>query len=92
MTRPECPLLAQSGHRDALNQCPLLGVKRTCLVQVAMTANDPKRIFRTRYRSLASGSRPGCLPQTVETCGMAAFSAYVEPNPGITFKGSVRRE
>src|SRR6516164_2776127 len=26
---PECPLLAQSGHRDPLNQCPLLGVKRT---------------------------------------------------------------
>ena len=25
----QCPLLAQSGHRDALNQCPLLGVKRT---------------------------------------------------------------
>src|SRR5215472_5268938 len=25
----QCPLLAQSGHADALNQCPLLGVKRT---------------------------------------------------------------
>ena len=25
----ECPLLAQSGHSDALNQCPLSGVKRT---------------------------------------------------------------
>jgi len=24
-----CLLLAQSGHRDALSQCPLLGVKRT---------------------------------------------------------------
>ena len=24
-----CPLLAQSGHRDTLNQCPFLGVKRT---------------------------------------------------------------
>jgi hypothetical protein len=23
------PLLAQSGHRDAAPQCPLLGVKRT---------------------------------------------------------------
>jgi hypothetical protein len=23
------PLLAQSGHPKALNQCPLLGVKRT---------------------------------------------------------------
>ena len=26
-----CLSLAQSGHRDALNQCPLLGVKQTCL-------------------------------------------------------------
>jgi hypothetical protein len=25
----QCPLLAQSGHTDPLNQCPLLGVKRT---------------------------------------------------------------
>jgi hypothetical protein len=24
----QCLLLAQSGHPDALNQCPLLGVKR----------------------------------------------------------------
>ena len=24
-----CPLLAQSGHPNTLNQCPLLGVKRT---------------------------------------------------------------
>jgi hypothetical protein len=28
-TAPECLLLAQSGHRDTLNQCPFLGVKRT---------------------------------------------------------------
>src|SRR5262249_53933057 len=27
--RPECLLLAQSGHPDALNQCPLSGVERT---------------------------------------------------------------
>jgi hypothetical protein len=25
----ECPLMAQSGHPDALDQCLLLGVKRT---------------------------------------------------------------
>jgi hypothetical protein len=29
-----CLLLAQSGHPDALNQCPLLGVKRTSAVIV----------------------------------------------------------
>ena len=27
------PLLAQSGHHDTLNQCPLLGVKRTLLTR-----------------------------------------------------------
>jgi len=27
--RQSCPLLAQSGHPDALNKCPLSGVKRT---------------------------------------------------------------
>ena len=27
-TSVQCPLLAHSGHRDALSQCPLLGVKR----------------------------------------------------------------
>src|SRR5438477_99612 len=27
---PRCPLLAQSGHLDRLNPCPLLGVKQTC--------------------------------------------------------------
>src|SRR6516225_9224555 len=25
----QCPLLAQSGHLDMLNQCPLLGVRHT---------------------------------------------------------------
>jgi hypothetical protein len=25
---PVCPLLAQSGHRTVVRQCPLLGVKR----------------------------------------------------------------
>jgi hypothetical protein len=40
MTRP---LLAQSGHLDAVDQCPLLGVKRTCLFALHMSAIDPKR-------------------------------------------------
>jgi hypothetical protein len=38
-----CPLLAQSGHPDTLDQCPLLGVKRTCKVSGLMSAFDPKR-------------------------------------------------
>src|SRR5262249_44735375 len=39
----ECLLLAQSRHPDTLIQCPLLGVKRTSLRHVAMSAFDPKR-------------------------------------------------
>jgi hypothetical protein len=39
----ECPLLAQSEHPDALNQCPLLGVKRTLPKRPPMSAFDPKR-------------------------------------------------
>jgi hypothetical protein len=35
--------LAQSGHRAALNQCPLLGVKRTWIKRLVMSAFDPKR-------------------------------------------------
>src|SRR6516165_6877379 len=38
-----CPLLAQSGHPDTLNQCLLLGVKRTWRGPNAMSAFDPKR-------------------------------------------------
>ena len=33
-----CRLLAQCGHPDTWNQCPLLGVKRTSRFQVAMSA------------------------------------------------------
>ena len=29
LAKLQCPLLAQSGHGDRLNQCPLSGVKRT---------------------------------------------------------------
>jgi hypothetical protein len=39
------PLLAQSGHSDTLNQCPLLGAKRTFSRSLAMSAFDPKRTF-----------------------------------------------
>jgi hypothetical protein len=35
--------LAQSGHPDAFNQCPLLGVKRTWINMALMSAFDPKR-------------------------------------------------
>jgi len=41
-----CLLSAQSGHPDALNQCPLSGAKRTFGGLVAMSAYDPKWKFR----------------------------------------------
>jgi hypothetical protein len=37
------PLLAQSGHLDTLNECPLSRVKRTSLGRGRMSASDPKR-------------------------------------------------
>jgi hypothetical protein len=40
-----CPLLALSRHSKSLDQCPLLGVKRTCARRHAMSAFDPKRTF-----------------------------------------------
>src|SRR5262249_61091313 len=38
-------LLAQSGHGNPAQQCPLLGVKRTLLGHCGMSAFDPKRTF-----------------------------------------------
>src|SRR5215831_1450207 len=37
----ECLLLAQSGHPDALNQCPLSGAKRTSTDRYEMSTSDP---------------------------------------------------
>src|SRR5215813_2175852 len=39
----QCPLMAQSGHATPLNQCLLLGVKRTCCGSAGMSAYNPKR-------------------------------------------------
>jgi hypothetical protein len=39
----ECPLLAQSGHRDRAEPFPLSGVKRTSANLPRMSAYDPKR-------------------------------------------------
>src|SRR5262249_36886670 len=44
----ECPLLAHSGHRHPLSQCPLLGVKRTSHGLAGMSAFDPKRTLGRR--------------------------------------------
>jgi hypothetical protein len=44
------PLLAQSGHGDGAEECPLLGVKQTWRFQSAMSAFDPKRTFGTKFR------------------------------------------
>jgi hypothetical protein len=37
------PLLALIGHRDGVEECPLLGVERTSQFDRAMFAVDPKR-------------------------------------------------
>jgi hypothetical protein len=38
-----CPKVAQSGHVTPVQQCPLLGVKRTSIGLSEMSAYDPKR-------------------------------------------------
>ena len=51
-----CPLLAQSGHSQTEDQCPLLGVKRTFNRSVAMSAFDPKRTLVSE--SCCGANRP----------------------------------
>jgi hypothetical protein len=44
--QPDCPLLALSGHLFLHRACPLLGVKRTYLFALHVSAYDPKRTYR----------------------------------------------
>jgi hypothetical protein len=65
----QCPLLAQSGHGDAVQQCPLSGEKRTLEGSGSLSASDPKRTSKTRRFWIA------CKPEThlfsTETYSMA---------------------
>jgi len=67
MTRPECPLLAQNEHPNTLDQCPLLGVKRTSHKPRTMSAFDPKRTLASfRYGGFQSGGdRDGEVAMTL---------------------------
>ena len=56
-----CPLLAQSGHLDTLNQCLLLGVKRTLVLHSAMSAFDPKRTSEAHLRRAAQWLLEGAV-------------------------------
>jgi hypothetical protein len=53
------PLLAQSGHPDALNQCQLLGVKRipSTMVKTSNQRDNHDRYLGVRYSSMM------CLPR-----------------------------
>jgi hypothetical protein len=46
LKRPECPLLAQSGHAGRGNECLLSGAKRTFPDRTSMSAFDPKQTWR----------------------------------------------
>src|SRR5262252_3628575 len=56
--RSECPLLAQSGHHNCTDECPLSGVKRTLLGHRRMSTSDPKR---TLQRAATEQHRRGYL-------------------------------
>src|SRR6516225_10312634 len=61
----ECPLLAQSGHRDTLNQCPLLGVKRTWTEGLGYPCPEcnPHSFFASssHHQRPARSSSPGAI-------------------------------
>jgi hypothetical protein len=48
----ECPLVAQSGHGDRAQPCPLLGVKRTSAAANPMSAFDPKRTLAANFAAM----------------------------------------
>jgi hypothetical protein len=48
-------LLAQSGHPDTLNQCPLPGVKQTSAERAGMSLIDPERKSSDRRPSQPTG-------------------------------------
>jgi hypothetical protein len=53
----ECPLLALSGHSAQRAECPLLGVKRTCAVQLGMSAaNSGHRDYSITSSARASSN------------------------------------
>jgi hypothetical protein len=64
-----CPLMALSGHCSLHRTCPLSGVKRTLLLALQMSANDPKRTSsgrghpwmdtKLRGRSFVPGAQAG---------------------------------
>src|SRR5215468_2143306 len=58
------PLLAQSGHSDSLNQCPLLGVKRTLLTRIRRAAE------RGEYRQAAGAIAKGLTAHRIRGGGI----------------------
>ena len=59
--------MALTGHPDTLNQCPLLGVKRTLPKRTPMSAFDPKR---TELAALA--------PDVILAVGSAGLPAVLQ--------------
>ena len=47
-------ILAQSGHGNRAERCPLLGVKRTSTRHRAMSASDPKRTLLSAVLTTSS--------------------------------------
>jgi hypothetical protein len=66
--------LAQSGHPDALNQFPLLGVKRTSRKRSALSAFDPKRTFNPTAVTAMFGNPTTALYERFSSRGEAMFA------------------
>ena len=68
--RPECPLLAQSGHAQCADECPLLGAKRTVtnrFLPISIYGRQPGIAYCRPCRCLPGGNRAtenGTAPST----------------------------
>ena len=76
-----CPLMAQSGHHDRAERCPLSGVKRTLQTRPVMSAFDPKRTLG-RSRNRRWGVKvEGLFPRLTQFSVRAEWSCKIEARP-----------
>jgi hypothetical protein len=80
----ELPVLALSGRRWAVDQCPVLAVKQTSQIYGAMSANDPKR--KSALALTVATATPG-EPMMVGIIGARRAAAAYCLNPSCRDEG-----
>ena len=74
MRRPFCPLLALSGHVDHACECPLSGVKRTCLFAEQMSALSQSGHDYNIWTNAGSNPLPATQTDLSDALGMASVT------------------